>query len=80
MNTNFWQPIETAPKDGTPIICWSSQIKYEYGIVIGEYIPEKIQTYNGIEYTNIGVWVNSNLKNRNIKPTHWMHLPDLPKQ
>lgn len=65
-----WQPIKTAPKDGTKIIVytradgfvpwvsWDDQDEYEDEYSTGFWISEFIQ-WSGI-------------------PTHWMHFPDDP--
>jgi hypothetical protein len=59
-----WQPIETAPKDGTEIVCLDEIYgkRWRYAAV-----------WNGIQwYTGFGdSWPNA-------RPTHWMPLPDPP--
>ncbi len=58
-----WQPIETAPKDGTEVLVWDG-----YGVKIAWWEPYRRTTggvwfYDGDNYT----W-----------PTHWMPLPEEP--
>lgn len=70
-----WQPIETAPKDGTRILLWCVHQNAQYAkdaraegweaAVIGEWT-----THNG------GGWVWHGLAG---KHTHWMPLPAPPK-
>lgn len=74
-----WQPIETAPKDGTPILVWA---KGSWSIAhlsrvrsSGEWIAmaagdEAIrhQYENGDEDYVV------------VVPTHWMPLPDPPSE
>lgn len=58
-----WQPIDTAPKDGTFILASKdSEIK----IVV--YYPALKEWGNPQVWGDNGTW----------KPTHWMHLPYLP--
>lgn len=62
-----WQPIETAPKDGTQFLFNAPDL--ECGSSIGQII-------NGVVCSSwdgkpLGVWVT--------KPTHWMPLPDPPR-
>lgn len=77
-----WQPIETAPRDGTPIdvygqgrrICdvfWSFSVNAETGAPINS-------VYDGwVQEGHVG---QSYLPNYiNISPTHWMPLPDPPE-
>lgn len=77
---NEWQPIETAPKDGTEIIVYG-QFAGEIGGVhkvptIGVAMWDGGRTdYAGFEWDACGtdayaVW---------WKPTHWMQLPEPPK-
>ena len=60
-----WQPIETAPKDGTPVI--GSLVKG--GKVLGAFDivrrGSKWQTIQGVSFNDA---------------THWMPLPDPPKE
>lgn len=60
-----WQPIETAPKDGTNILVYSESI----GRMIAWY---KFNNYP------FGDWFN--LRFDIISPTHWMPLPEPPKE
>jgi hypothetical protein len=73
-----WQPIETAPKDGTEILAWED-----------EYIPYVCTYWRG-GVTSLGhnlmeSWQLVNIfgsieNNRDIEPTHWMELPKPPKK
>jgi hypothetical protein len=60
-----WQPIETAPKDGTEILCLD--------VIYGK--PWKyVAIWNGIQwYTGYGDSFP------NPKPTHYMLIPDIPE-
>ena len=60
-----WQPIETAPKDGTRVLVWRRD---EDG-----YTHRRV----GVDHFNveIGKWWRSR---RDMYPTHWMPLPEAP--
>lgn len=64
-----WQPIKTAPKDGTNIIVYRPSFD-------GRYIPQV-----GMDWwfkTNSGdmTWAKSR---PDTQPTHWMPFPEPPK-
>jgi hypothetical protein len=80
-----WQPIETAPKDGTRVILWRGFISF------GEW-PEMIiaQWDDGAwrwpdpreNPSTHGEWADYDLMDGYEdadSPTHWMPLPDPPK-
>ena len=68
-----WQPIETAPKDGTRILLLT-----EHDVLCG--------SWNGDEYAKNPrpYWDNDKsrimgaLHTRKFQPTHWMPLPEPP--
>jgi hypothetical protein len=69
---SWWQPIETAPKDGSPILIWQPGQEWfnkvnsthdDYRYAIGYWRPE-------------GGWGNRN--SAHVEPTHWMPLPPKP--
>ena len=78
--TDGWRPIETAPKDGTPVDLGFRDSDGEWRIVDCGWMPHA--------FKGAGAWVN--LKDRSIvapegppwvQPTHWMKpqpLPDPP--
>lgn len=66
----IWQPIETAPRDGTEII--------GLGLMIGDYgyTPDHT-TWTGISWCVNG-WQTTKPQGRHFcgfVPTHWMPLP-----
>jgi hypothetical protein len=78
----MWQPIATAPKDGTPVLLYLSGEAPDSAIEIGVYlIPE-----NGGDVGWHTLWDHTPLDgNRHGKagvrwepPTHWMPLPSQP--
>jgi len=71
---NQWQPIETAPKDNTPLLLYNKIDDGLHYIEVGYWetylcwsgpIPEEGL---GWQWNYIGV-----------DPTHWMHIPLEPK-
>lgn len=72
-----WQPIETAPKDGTKILVWTHHDEVE----VSEWYESKGETYEpveGTEYFRPVTKVYHSGWNGNT-PTHWMPLPEAPK-
>ncbi len=77
-----WQPIETAPRDGTPfVICVADEGLESYEI--GSYAPLIGKTFTPVEgglYRKINTIINEwNGFNNFHKATHWMPLPAPPK-
>jgi hypothetical protein len=72
-----WQPIETAPKDGTEVILWPGIRNQVNGVTpsaAGRWLVERS--------TMKGMWYDLGVGHHNgyWKPTHWMHLPAPPKE
>jgi hypothetical protein len=63
-----WQPIETAPKDGTPILVYM-----EESIIEAEW---KYEQWWPVVLPSHGCGCCSH---DNDEPTHWMPLPEPPK-
>lgn len=61
-----WQPIETAPKDGTWVLCWN---KWDGIIVLRHTSRSRAGRYSWRGDT--GFW---------YVPTHWMPLPEPPEE
>ncbi len=67
-----WQPIETAPRDGTKIIAWRPAV----GVADTMYYAE----YEGLTG---GAWHwadDGDAPHVERQPTHWMPLPPPPKE
>lgn len=68
-----WQPIETAPKDGTEIIA--------FGFSRGDYGYDDEYTWTGVRWGRQG-WATTKPTGRyfiGFAPTHWTPLPEPPK-
>lgn len=67
-----WKPIETAPKDGTPVDLWST---------FGNYYFDISKRHVDMWFAKpLGVWRSNNgdICIRDGVPTHWMHIPTPP--
>lgn len=73
-----WQPIETAPKDGTVIIVWTNHDEVE----VTSWYQTKGYGYEPVPGTEFFREVRGKVLyegwNGNT-PTHWMPLPEPPK-
>lgn len=61
----MWQPIKTAPKDGTSILGHWAGGQYDCSIQVVKWHKE--------------CWWEPNEDFPRSNPTHWMPLPDPPK-
>lgn len=76
-----WQPIETAPKDGTAIWLW-----YDGAACIGYGEPASILEPETVWILKTGFRRHEGRVDdvygcyaHHVHPTHWMPLPDPPK-
>ena len=65
-----WQPIETAPKDGTLVLVWDEDTG-------GAFAAQFLVEVTG--WGNPGEWMDWHGM-RLLQPTHWMPLPDPPHE
>ena len=63
-----WQPIETAPKDGTEVDLWCTNVADGAGSRFAEMFFDEGQWTDWRSYRLEQKW----------KPTHWMHCPTGP--
>lgn len=68
-----WQPISTAPKDGTAVLT--------YGTLHGDYGYTEDEKIITLAYCVSGTWIcqKSNRYSSGYTPTHWISLPPPPK-
>lgn len=82
-----WEPIETAPKDGTKVFLWLPSIedyqcsrriesKWGSGFWLNEYGNGPAYNVNGRPNPEYGGAMCATWEL--IKPSHWMHIPDPP--
>lgn len=62
-----WQPIETALKDGTPVIVFCPDNHPEEQVMCGQW------------YSYAGGFWGIHIDDQRIEPTHWMPLPAPPE-
>jgi hypothetical protein len=62
-----WQPIDTAPDDGTEILSWSKKHGFAICSYTGHEDCDGEYEEGWIEYYEF--------MSHKIKPTHWMHIP-----
>jgi hypothetical protein len=79
-----WKPIETAPKDGRDILLSNNEERHyeDRWVVAGSYEKRRYKNSRGGKLTKSGFY-NQFLDNDDdgpIYPTHWMPLPEPPKQ
>ena len=62
-----WQPIETAPKDGTPMLVYLAEVMVNSYVQVATFHP------------NISI-VGGQFAFDAPQATHWMPLPEPPKE
>ena len=76
-----WQPIETAPRDGTWfVICRAGTPGYEVGCFDPLMFPQYVEAENGLYrkvVQKVYDWTGFNNFHR---ATHWMPLPEIPTE
>lgn len=66
-----WQPIETAPKDGTKVLAWADNPCWS---------EPAIAFWGRSNPLNMAEWLGGHCSIRHIdQPTHWMPLPPPPQ-
>ena len=73
---NMWQPIETAPKDGTRVDLWIQYWSYSTKKRCSERIVDCYYGEGGV--SSRPRWRNDNGWGLLYAPTHWMPLPAAP--
>lgn len=68
-----WQPIETAPKDGTAVLLWAKDLRFPGRMCVAQYANYDIEWWY-VTDGKFGPWPL-----RGPSPTHWMPLPEIPR-
>ncbi len=74
--TAFWQPIETAPKDGSPFIGFT-KTGFEAIIAVWSWEKDKYNKRPNPYFARDGFHAKTD--DRANQPTHWMPLPAAPE-
>ncbi len=77
--TNDWQPIATAPKDGTQVLLFFPGLKHPF--LLGHYVDsEEFEHGKSVRRTqfwlagmHLALW-----RGEKPEPSHWMPLPAVP--
>ena len=73
-----WQPIETAPKDGSKVLLWDSDER-KYGV--SAWLSQEREHWDQVNATTrkrrVEVW--GYWPDIDFCPTHWMPLPEPPQ-
>lgn len=79
MNQTDWQPIETAPRDGTPILVFDPT-RPDHRELDGKIYdnPRYAISYYRTWYPPNSQWMWGNRNSSECSPTHWMPLPPIP--
>lgn len=71
-----WQPIETAPKDGTTIL---AVLRFRDGVLHEPLTIRWHESWGQWVMSGCMIGIQNNVKDdENMDPTHWMPLPDRP--
>ena len=85
-----WQPIETAPKDGSDILILAKGMAIEARYVPGSWgpdIPGEVREYDGAVWVAFDDLTQFEIEEGSLEDgqdhhgsvTHWMPLPEAPK-
>lgn len=77
-----WRPIDTAPRDGTMILCWSTIWAGEISNPDEREGLAYVAYYASGKSDYLGEWWNvhgGDAYSAWIQPTHWMPLPTPPE-
>jgi hypothetical protein len=73
-----WQPIETAPKDGTKILILDRDGDIEISEWYQSFHDEYVQLDNGFYRKETKIW-SQGWNGNGHRATHWMPLPEKPQ-
>jgi len=71
-----WQPIETAPKDGSHIL--ACRIPIGIRVTVNTHPPTVVHWFDDPDHPGFYTSVNEMAPNNPFDPTHWQPLDPLP--
>ena len=79
-----WQPIESAPKDGTAVVLYTPPGEYTVNFRTKEKKLSEPKVGEGLMLSDEWHWANDSCSCcygpiYPVQPTHWMPLPEPPK-
>jgi hypothetical protein len=82
-SVSAWQPIETAPKDGTPLLLWDDFAQLKAHTNDPRWGSEALDYGFPPAVPFVGFWDGEHWQLAHYDaysygPTHWMPLPDVP--
>lgn len=80
-----WQPIETAPKDSSEVLCWAESFPFPC-FLVWKTNPRIVHAHNKGEAGDLSASYfgdpdemdDYTFAERSGQPTHWLLLPPLP--
>lgn len=76
----IWEPIETAPTDGTPILIFDPTQPDHSELDGRQFDDPRYAIGYWRVWKNSGRWMWGNRNCSECSPTHWMWLPHPPKE
>ena len=73
----MWQPIETAPKDGTRIMVYCPRLGVNCS---ANWNDDKYARKPRPYWTHMGEYLWGKTMVREDQPTHWMPMPEAPAE
>lgn len=71
-----WQPIETAPKDGTHVLLWFPELRQP--VQVGHFSSTKHIENGRVTYESAKWWTGIVLLTKELVPSHWQPTPAAP--
>lgn len=76
-----WRPIDTAPRDGTPVLLWSIYEMIDGACSVAVFAPDFDSWVGMCEGDLLDIKTERGLVWWKVQdPTHWMPLPPPPQQ
>lgn len=75
-----WQPIETAPKDGTEVIGYVAESRHVRQPCVKPIFWSAGHAPEGCDPGSSPQWCASGVVHYSVEPTHWMPLPEAPNE